>query len=239
MSGSGDMTDGVAEDPGFDVRAGEYVLGTLTAAERAQVRLEAAGDPALAGEIAWWEQRLAPLADAVPPAAAPGGVWDRIAASLSDAEARGPERRGAVVRLWRSAALWRATTAASLAVAAAFATLAYLRPVEPPLTAVLTAAGSQAVFLAELQRDGSILIRPTGGQVTVASGRDLELWALPAGATVPVSLGVLPEGGKHVGPRTAAGPAMKLLVSLEPKGGSPSGAPTGPVVYAGQLDRIQ
>jgi anti-sigma-K factor RskA len=27
----------------------------------------------------------------------------------------------------------------------------------------------------------------------------------------------------------------QLLISLEPLGGSPSGAPTGPVVYAGML----
>jgi len=30
-----------------------------------------------------------------------------------------------------------------------------------------------------------------------------------------------------------------LLVSLEPPGGSPTGAPTGPVVYAGKLGQLR
>jgi anti-sigma-K factor RskA len=29
-----------------------------------------------------------------------------------------------------------------------------------------------------------------------------------------------------------------LLVSLEPKGGSPTGQPTGPVLYGGQLTAV-
>jgi len=70
--------------------------------------------------------------------------------------------------------------------------------------------------------------------VNVAPAHDLELWALPKGATVPVSLGVLPDRGAVIQAR--AQPDTQLLVSLEPKGGSPSGAPTGPVVYGGRLD---
>jgi anti-sigma-K factor RskA len=67
----------------------------------------------------------------------------------------------------------------------------------------------------------------------VPKGRDLQLWSLPDGATVPASLGVLPADGKQVQASPAAG--GQLLVSLEPAGGSPTGAPTGPVVYSGRL----
>jgi anti-sigma-K factor RskA len=102
---------------------------------------------------------------------------------------------------------------------------------------VLTASGSTgAVFLAQVQADGSILIRPTG-QVTVAPAKDLELWALSKGATIPVSLGVLPADGRLVRAQAQDHrPDTQLLISLEPKGGSPSGLPTGPVVYGGKLD---
>jgi anti-sigma-K factor RskA len=92
------------------------------------------------------------------------------------------------------------------------------------------------VFLAETQPDGSILVRPLS-HVAVESGKDLELWALPAGATRPVSLGVLPAIGKHV-PGELAKASTQLLVSLEPQGGSPTGLPTGPVLYAGTLTRV-
>jgi hypothetical protein len=64
-----------------------------------------------------------------------------------------------------------------------------------------------------------------------------ELWALSKGATIPVSLGVLPADGRLVRAQAQDHrPDTQLLISLEPKGGSPSGLPTGPVVYGGKLD---
>ena len=80
--------------------------------------------------------------------------------------------------------------------------------------------------------DGTLVLRAVSA-VSVPQGRDLQLWSLPAGATVPASLGVLPSDGKQVQASPAAG--GQLLVSLEPAGGSPTGAPTGPVVYSGRL----
>ena len=60
---------------------------------------------------------------------------------------------------------------------------------------------------------------------------------MPPGATKPASLGVIPAEGKVVPPGIKAG--TMLLVSLEPKGGSPTGQPTGPVLYAGKLSRFE
>ncbi|MDE2037235.1 MAG: anti-sigma factor, partial [Pseudomonas sp.] len=65
------------------------------------------------------------------------------------------------------------------------------------------------------------------------------LWAIPAGGK-PISLGLLPVSGngriqlskEHQALLTAP---LTLAVSLEPQGGSPTGQPTGPVLYQGQL----
>jgi anti-sigma-K factor RskA len=98
--------------------------------------------------------------------------------------------------------------------------------------------GSPApVFLAQLETDGSLQVRPLA-PVQVAAGRDLELWALPEGAKAPVSLGVLPAIGRRLPPRQAFRGPVQLLVSLEPTGGSPSGQPTGPLLYGGALKRL-
>jgi anti-sigma-K factor RskA len=72
-------------------------------------------------------------------------------------------------------------------------------------------------------------------EVTLQADRALELWAVPPSGA-PRSLGLIAGNAATVVRRdklldgTAA-----LAVSLEPSGGSPTGAPTGPVLYVGKL----
>jgi anti-sigma-K factor RskA len=69
------------------------------------------------------------------------------------------------------------------------------------------------------------------------SGRSLELWALPRGGA-PRSLGLVSSAERSniklaaVADRSL-GDVPALAVSLEPPGGSPTGQPTGPVLYTG------
>lgn len=142
-------------------------------------------------------------------------------------------RIGEAGALRRSVRRWRLATAASLALAAGVAGLALRRPAETRSVAALALSGSQSgLFLAMARPDGTLVLRAVSA-VAVPKGRDLQLWSLPDGATVPASLGVLPADGKQVQASPVAG--GQLLVSLEPAGGSPTGAPTGPVVYSGKL----
>lgn len=215
----------------LDVLAAEYVLGTLDAGAARVVAAHVRTDPALADAIAEWEQRLAPLSLSVAPVAPPEALWRRLSASIA------PKQEAVLVRAWRSVAMWRGATAVGFALAAGLAAFLLVRP--PPGTAqsvaALVPAGSAAAaYLAEVQPDGTlrlVALRP----VSVASGKDLELWALPSGATRPVALGVLPASGRSVAPPRAPGRGTQLLISLEPQGGSPTGLPTGPVLFAGTL----
>jgi anti-sigma-K factor RskA len=68
------------------------------------------------------------------------------------------------------------------------------------------------------------------------AGKSLELWAVPRQGG-PKSLGLLDAEQATL---TLAGSADRTLgevpllaVSLEPRGGSRTGAPTGPVLYSG------
>jgi quercetin dioxygenase-like cupin family protein len=63
-------------------RAGEYVLGLLSPQERDAVERDAAADPALANEIAFWNARLEPLLD-VTDVQPPPGLFDRIQAAIA------------------------------------------------------------------------------------------------------------------------------------------------------------
>jgi anti-sigma-K factor RskA len=70
-------------------------------------------------------------------------------------------------------------------------------------------------------------------------GKVHELWALPENGA-PVSLGLMPHtGDRHrvltAEQREALGRSRQIAVSLEPSGGSPTGAPTGPVLLVAPL----
>jgi anti-sigma-K factor RskA len=76
--------------------------------------------------------------------------------------------------------------------------------------------------------------------VALQAGRVLELWSVPAQGA-PRSLGLIKANGTTVLSRERLPPALlkggtaALAVSVEPPGGSPTGVPTGPVVFAGKL----
>lgn len=243
MSGQGGLPDGSGpgsgdgpDDPGL--AAAEYVLGALPPEQARAVEALALADPAVAASLQAWEARLAPLADLVAPVQPPREVWRRLALAAGLEDDRGRRRRvyTPAQRFWRSVGLWRGLTLGATAAAAALA-FVLLRPVaavQPDLLAALSPSGTPgATFLVRIGPDGAAVIVAAALPAAVP-GRGLELWALAPGAAAPVSLGVLPGTGRaRLRAPTTAG--TQLLVSQEPAGGSPTGQPTGPVVYSGVM----
>jgi anti-sigma-K factor RskA len=257
MSGMSDSFD--PSDP-----AGDYVLGLLRGGERRAFEAEMALTPGLADEVAAWEQRLLPLALAVPAARPPQALWNRIEAAIAPpapaARTRtvapprqpGQARRGSGFSLWRSLAFWRGF---SLMAAVAAIILAILRPgagpPAPDLVAILQAtpqAGpvspgmSPLAFTLAVRPDGGFTMAPVSPR-TPPRGHVWQLWAI-APAAKPVSLGLV--RARHT-TRFKAGQIpvplrrahVLIAVSLEPPGGSPTGQPTGPVVFTGPLLRLR
>ena len=241
---TGDLT-GPDEAEAF---AGEYVLGVLEGSELAAARSRIESEPAFARLVVLWEQRLYPLVALIASVAPPPGLWARIEDSTAGGEqaTRGVPP-GPPPANDNSAGFWRVTALASMAIAAGLVAFITLRPpprpivteavISRPVVAVLQpSAGGAAVLVAVADPTGALQVRPSGA-ITVPDGKDLQLWSLPAGATKPASLGVLPATGKQVPAGLAVG--TQILVSLEPKGGSPTGQPTGPVLYAGKLTAFE
>lgn len=216
--------------------AAEYALGSLDLADMREAEAAVARDPAFAAEVAFWQRRLHPLSRAVSPVQPPAALWQRLA--LATGIEADPLPRAAPVR--RTGRFWPAATAASLALAACLALFAFLpRPPAPGaeparFAAALAPLSAPARFLAETQADGSIAIT-TLDPAAAPAGRDLQLWALPQGAVTPVSLGVLTPGRQVLTPAQRASAQEQLLVSDEPAGGSPTGQPTGAVLFGGKL----
>ncbi|WP_419757787.1 anti-sigma factor [Acidisoma sp.] len=240
-----------------DLLAAEYVLGVLEGPEREGAVRRADQDAAFGAAIAEWEERLAPLAAIVPPVTPPAALWQRIEASCGLVAA--PLSRAPLSQSARSSGpssargflnalgFWRGTTALGFGLAAAIAVVAVVDRRVPPApapaseipvaSAILNPPKGAPAFVAEATPDRTLVLKPLE-RVAVASGKDYELWALPDGANVPKALGVLPPGGQTVTvPPTLRGP-MQLMVSLEQKGGSPTGLPQGPVLWQGHLSNI-
>lgn len=223
------MSDTPDEDP--DLAAAEYAIGMLDGAEFDAARARAAADPGFGRAVEAWNGRLAPLARLAPEAPPPSDLWDRIAASTSSAKVVAfPASR-------RTLRFWQGGTAAALAIAAGLAAFTIVRP-EPhqPAVAVLTPSNGPAVLLAYAMPNGDLMVQPMAALAQVPAGRDMELWALPKGAPRPHSMGVLPASGRDMGAMPP--PGTRIMVSLEPAGGSPTGQPTGPMVYSGMLQRL-
>jgi anti-sigma-K factor RskA len=237
------MSDDHTIDPGDgDVLAAEYVLGVLLAVERRKVERRLTRDPALASEVAFWEQRLSGLTDVVEPAPPPLDGWSRIESALAAETAAAPARPS----LWQSLAFWRSLTTVSAALAtASIAALAYVALVpasRAPLMATLGSSAGQPNFVASVTAEGDSLVIVPAALLT-NDPRAYQLWLIPAGETRPHSLGLV-QPGKPIRldvPADLAGrvtPDATLAVSIEPPGGSPTGQPTGPVVAAGKLTSL-
>jgi anti-sigma-K factor RskA len=215
-----------------DLLAAEYVLGSLEGEERGEADSLLMTDPSFARSVAAWQQRLTPLAAYAAPVAPPADLWRRIETGIDPVTAS-PD----VLPFRHRVRFWQGTTAGALAIAASLAALVILRHPEPARVAVLSPlSGGAPVLMATAEPGGALIVQPTAA-ISVPSDKDLELWALPQGAIRPQSLGVFPPSGRQL--TTSLTPNTQLLVSLEPKGGSPTGQPTGPVLYGGWLTTVE
>jgi anti-sigma-K factor RskA len=77
----------------IDALAGEYVLGTLSAAARLSVDERMRNEPALRDAVQAWEARLLPLAALAPPAEPSPALWARIERSLGPVQRLQPVPR--------------------------------------------------------------------------------------------------------------------------------------------------
>lgn len=149
----------------------------------------------------------------------------------------GEAEASSVVTLQRSLSRWRVATwvVGTAALALLFVAIgdrmvpsANLRQ----FVAVLSANSTPPAFIATIALDSQTLVVRRLGDAPPPD-RSYELWAVPAGEA-PQSLGVIQQA--RYATDLALSPAnLTLAVSLEPQGGSRTGAPTGPIVFTGQL----
>lgn len=220
------------------ILAGEYVLGLLEGDDMEAAKQKLSGDRAFAAYVEAWERDLAGMAEQLAEVTPPARVRERLEAVLFAS--------GEVTtqtRWWEMLTVWRWATAA-LAVLSLVLVISLINQPSPPERQVYAAAMSSedyaGAILARIDLDAAeIDVKPFE---VALDGRSAELWLIPEGQ-VPRSLGLIdPETGSILSLRDTdapeIGPGALVAVSLEPEGGSTTGAPTGPIIAIGPLNEI-
>lgn len=229
----------MALDETLEAMAGEYALGTLSAAERLEAQTLLSQNTEFAAAVDLWNRRLAPLLLAARSVTPPAELRQRIMASIGPTSGSGN-----VVDLAKRVTFWRSVSLAASAIAAALALFILFKPAPEVVApgnyvAVLQPEGPGAAFVASIDlKSGTISVKRLGNQAE--TGKTYELWAVGGGRAAPQSLGVIDASLKiPAGQLGKIDPATLnetvFAISLEPQGGSPTGAPTGPVLYTGKL----
>ena len=239
-----------AHKPLADALAAQYVTGTLRGAARRRFESLLLGHPGLRDAVGDWRALLMPLTAVVATEAPPDHTWATIELRLWPAAAALTTALSSPVQAaaawWRGLAFWRAASGlATLAAVGLALLLANPAAQQPPVVIVLqgTEAGGPTLttIVASVSADGRALVAQPIQPVALAADKVLELWAVPPQGA-PRSLGLISAAGSTVIRRDKLPRALldknstaALAVSVEPPGGSPTGTPTGPVVFAGKL----
>lgn len=222
----------LAHDRTRDALAAEYVLGTLTGPARARFEDYLRDSSALRERVAEWERRLDGLARAVPPADVPERLWNSVTVKLGFARAN-------------PAAAWSLRAWVTAAVVAGLAIGSLSQPLREAAqfhadvkVAFEDEAARQVKWRIEADLEKNRLRVYGVSDVALGGDKSFELWLLRASGEAPVSLGLLPAGRgaarEYEAPlQLKSGNAF--AVSVEPRGGSPTHLPTGPVIHVGKF----
>jgi anti-sigma-K factor RskA len=225
-----------------DLLAADYVAGTLRGPARRRFEALLPAHPHLRAAVRDWQARLIPLTVSVTPEKPPARVWQRIEARIGGASVKPVATARA--SWWSQLAVWRSLAGVATAAALSLAVLVTSPgPAQPPVVVVLSSTGVSAdgsvvpaTFVASISGDGRAMVTKPLTNVSVQADKALELWALLDKGAPPRSLGLISANGTTIVKKgKVLDGATGFAVSLEPPGGSPTGAPTGPVLWAGKL----
>lgn len=240
--------------------AGEYVLGTLNAAERHAFEAAMAQDEGLRREAYAWQDRLMGLTRMLLPVPVSPALWPRIAARLAGvsqvaAVPGGASAPGAANdALWSSVRFWRWLSGGAVAAAVVMSVLLVRTLVVSPdgvdqaqteaprfLAMLQTPDKSATGWIVETVGTDAIRLVQVGDGATIPEGKTMQFWTKPEGAQGPTSLGLVKPGQVVVVPKgQLPGLADRTLfeLTLEPAGGSPYNKPSGPILFVGKAVRL-
>lgn len=226
-----------------DMLAVEYVLGIMNRRVRKRFQRLLGQRDSVRRVTEAWEQRLGPLAEQIQEVLPSERVWRDIQREIDfDPQTTQPQYQ---TGFWCNLFLWRTTAFAALTLAGALFVYQWviLRPqinMMPSYVAILESKHHVPMFVAAASHQPSQLIIRVADKSSMSSGKDLELWCVMKGSGKPMSMGVLKREQETVFRLNDYDLRMmnetsRLEISAEPMGGSPTGKPTGPIMYKGMF----
>lgn len=220
--------------------AGEYVAGLMSPEEQEAFERLIASDPVARSAVADWRSRLLALDETAPRLTPSAGLWPAIETAIGAARP-GQAKPGWFARLWQDVSALRLATLAGAAAALVMAVLLVTQPFggagKPTVVAVLNAPNtSEAGAIVEAFADGRIRVVPLRA-IPVPEGRVLQVWTLWDRQVGPRSVGLMERAeARDYATSGMPRPVDQQLyeITLEPAGGSPTGRPTGPILYVGR-----
>lgn len=221
----------------IEALAAEYVLGSLRGPARQRFERWMMQSVRVRQEVWFWEEKLGTLGSRIREETPPASVWSGIEQRLWPQSQR-PAANDATGRwLWPGWSL--VATAAALVLAVVLLQQPVPRDDERLSGAIVQAELTDPLWLvSESALDSQLKLRPVAA-TAAEQGKDYELWIVPEDGQ-PVSLGVIPVGDTYQvtlddETRELLSSSRTLAISLEPVGGSPTGAPTGPILHVAKL----
>lgn len=225
----------------IDELASEYVLGTLPAQQRNEVRQRMVVEPKLRAAVDAWERRLLELTDQAEPQTPSPLLWRRIARSLSATQQRAPQPS---TSWWNLLALWRGLAGAGIAASLLLAATLVLRTAtisEPTYLVVLVAPQDKAPgWVIQASNPQEIQLIPLG-IAEVPRDKALEFWTKGDDWQGPVSLGLVKPGESlsiSLDKLPPLAPNQLFELTLESPTGSATGKPTGPIQFIGRAVKV-
>ena len=215
-----------------ELGAAEYVLGTMTADERAQFEQRLASDYGLQAEVTSWEERLSPILDLVDPVEPPSEVWQQIQQRIEPTEEKG--------RFWNSIGFWRNLGMVATSLVLVLGLTIFGIKQDPTLDQVMMVTNdrAQVEWVVGTPGRSDMLKVKAMDPPDLPKGQVCQLWMeMPDGSLSPV--GVMPHSGTmEMKVPTHLDSSSSFTISVESEDNMPTKKPTGKIVFQGGLIKL-
>lgn len=224
------------------VLVAEFALDLLDGGERAAVARRIADEPLLRADLQLWRARLSTLDGEFANATPPANVYPAIERRLFGEP--GKANKGGLFGWWSDLGVLRGMVVAGHVLALVAIGYIFTLPrfdaqtAATQLVAALQAQEGSGVEFVAFYDTGTQSVRLLGLEGQAVPEKDYELWYI-RGDEPAVSMGVIPvdertEINLDAAARSKIGEGTVLAVTLEQKGGSPTGVAQGPIVAVGK-----